>query len=130
MTKKGQCYRNSIELLARLKRDPLYAAQDALDQKVIDSACLVHGDVTASTGPEKGQRFQHAWVEAGGYVMDGDSANPVARTKEEFRQEFSAIERVRYNLEEAEGLAREFGYIGPWDLLGTDGIKLIPDGAR
>lgn len=130
MTKKGQCYRNSIELLARLKRDPLYAAQDALDQKVIDSACLVHGDVTASTGPEKGQRFQHAWVEAGGYVMDGDSASPVARSKEEFEQEFLSIERVRYSLDEAEELAERLGYLGPWDLLGIDGINLIPEDFR
>ena len=115
MQRKGPCYSNSLELLARIKRSTEYSSSEYEDFR--ESACLVHGDVTACSGPEKGERFDHAWVEALGFVLDGDPSAPSAKSWSDFQREFLAVERIRYSLEEAEELARKWARLGPWDLL-------------
>jgi len=119
MDPKGQCYKNSMELLAKIKRSFEYSGTDAEIRLFRESACLVHGDVTAPSGPEEGKRFDHAWVEASGFVLDGDPRQPAAKAVSEFQQEFNGVERKRYSLEEAEELALKFKKLGPWDLMET-----------
>jgi hypothetical protein len=115
MKRKGPCYSNSLELLTRIKRSPEYSSAENKDLR--ESACLVHGYVTACSGPEKGERFDHAWVDALGFVLDGDPSEPSAKSWSEFEREFLAVERIRYSLEEAEELKTKWALLGPWDLL-------------
>lgn len=107
--KLGDCYLKSLEF-----------AKDAttlMHNGYIPQAevFIVHGWITPQNGPCAGREIKHSWVELGSDVVEASNNNQLRVAKVAYYEQFKAIERKRYTLDEATVEAKKKGHAGPWD---------------
>ena len=100
MEKKGQCFEKAVKAI--------------IDFAGLESEwCLVHGVVTGTAGPHKGQQFSHAWIENDHIVWDVESEQ--VAWKEHYYKFGKIKDTVKYTKLEAITAMLESEHYGPWD---------------
>lgn len=105
---RGNCYESAFEYVLEMHR---------LGN---EEFVLVHGLPTMQAGgPTPGEKYCHAWVEVGDFVLDRTASkdgSTLTLPKIVYYELGQISEVVRYTFSEAARKVVESGHYGPWDV--------------
>lgn len=76
---------------------------------------LCHGTVEGTGGEVEGQRYDHAWIEVNGMVIDQSNGRNCSCTKRKYYEIGKVKDVKRYTSEEVAKKTFETENWGPWD---------------
>lgn len=118
----GDCYKAAYHYAERWS--------DMMKSGAVENAplFLVHGDVVPISGPEKGRRINHAWVEVGEDAWEVSNEQSLRYAKSDYYRGFQARDRVRYPFRDAQFEYAKSMHYGPWDTDSAEpDVKVIPE---